>query len=243
MFSLRQSIHSLMNLTGYDIHRIPPARQRPTLDLLRLAVGPRIVTNSKFFFIQIGANDGMRADPMHELVAAYHPRGICVEPLPDLFAQLAENYSTEPQIKLENAAISQEPGPLVLYRFTRDAPVADDMHGMATFDGKRLHSWAARQGVAQYVKREPVSTMTYADLLRNHAVTHIDLLQVDTEGYDFKIVSMALEMDIKPAIINYEFVHLSQQDQEDCKRLLTKNGYVFADGAEDTLALLTDHTI
>ncbi len=33
-------------------------------------------------FIQIGANDGVTNDPIHDLVKSYHWKGVLVEPLP-----------------------------------------------------------------------------------------------------------------------------------------------------------------
>lgn len=58
-----------------------------------------------FFFVNIGANDGVVADPIYPFIAKYGWRGIAVEPVPYVFEQLKKNYDGLDVI-LENAAVS-----------------------------------------------------------------------------------------------------------------------------------------
>ena len=44
-------------------------------------------------FIQVGANDGEYADPLHSFIVNYPWHGILVEPQPDIFARLRKNYA------------------------------------------------------------------------------------------------------------------------------------------------------
>lgn len=62
-----------------------------------------------FFFLNIGACDGVMGDPVYPLVRKYHWRGIAVEPVPYNFERLRRNYEDEPQVIVENAAISTQP--------------------------------------------------------------------------------------------------------------------------------------
>src|SRR5262245_48292496 len=59
-------------------------------------------------FIQIGANDGLRNDPIREFIVRDAWTGVLVEPLPDVFDLLKKNYSGRAAARLEfvNAAIS-----------------------------------------------------------------------------------------------------------------------------------------
>jgi FkbM family methyltransferase len=60
-----------------------------------------------FFFVNIGANDGVVADPIYPFIAKYGWRGIAVEPVPYVFEQLRQNYAGFDVI-LENAAVSNQ---------------------------------------------------------------------------------------------------------------------------------------
>lgn len=62
-----------------------------------------------FFFLNIGACDGVAGDPVYPLARKYHWRGIAVEPVPYNYEKLCKNFADEPQVILENAAISTEP--------------------------------------------------------------------------------------------------------------------------------------
>mgnify|MGYP000344742845 CR=1 FL=1 len=62
-----------------------------------------------FFFLNIGACDGVVGDPVYPLARKYHWQGIAVEPVPYNFERLRKNYQDEPQVIVENAAISTEP--------------------------------------------------------------------------------------------------------------------------------------
>jgi FkbM family methyltransferase len=59
-----------------------------------------------FFFVNIGANDGVVADPTYPFIQKYGWRGIAVEPVPYVFEQLKRNYAHLDGIILENAAVS-----------------------------------------------------------------------------------------------------------------------------------------
>jgi hypothetical protein len=58
-----------------------------------------------FFFVPIGANDGIFCDSLFEFVTKNRLRGLVVEPLNDLFAQLKKKYAPFPQIKPVRCAI------------------------------------------------------------------------------------------------------------------------------------------
>ena len=83
-----------------------------------------------------------------------------------------------------------------------------------------------------------MKTMTFQSLLDKYRLTHIDLLQIDTEGYDYEILKMVSCTEIHPYIINFEFIHLTPSDHNQSLSLLAKNGYKFIHSKKDTLAIL-----
>jgi hypothetical protein len=59
-------------------------------------------------FIQIGASDGLRWDPFRRFIIGGNWQGLLVEPLPDVFALLKQNYAhrVTQGLKFLNAAVS-----------------------------------------------------------------------------------------------------------------------------------------
>lgn len=187
--------------------------------------------------VQVGANDGVRADPLRSYILQHHPRGVLVEPLPDMFESLKANYAGEPQLAFENAAIALEDGERELFRFALDAPVADYMHGMATFDERKIRAIARARGLDGYVQKVKVPAMTFQSLVTKHRIDKISLLQIDAEGFDFEVIKMAIASATLPEVINYEFVNLTLKDRVESCKLLAERGYFFVHGVEDTLAI------
>src|ERR1700681_618887 len=62
-----------------------------------------LARKGKILFVQIGANDGIKNDPIHVYVRKYHWNGLLVEPMPDFFNTLRINYMGEDQLWFENA--------------------------------------------------------------------------------------------------------------------------------------------
>jgi hypothetical protein len=71
--------------SGYQLVRFPSVGE--DLSPLELIV-PRLAATGDFYFVQIGANNGIRNDPLRSLILEYHLRGLLVEPLADMFADL-----------------------------------------------------------------------------------------------------------------------------------------------------------
>lgn len=68
-----------------------------------------------FFFLQIGANDGRRADPLRKLVMRHKLTGLAVEPLPDIFMELKKIIA---DIRRSNWRMLQSIGPSWRLRYT-----------------------------------------------------------------------------------------------------------------------------
>lgn len=233
-----------VNRFGFDIVRYPPVVPKPErliqkpFNVLQFVVAHYATVLQPFWFVQIGANDGLRWDPLHDLVSRFHFPGLLVEPLPDAFGQLRKNYAAEPQLAFENCAIAPEDGARPLYRVRADAAVGDWAPGIASFH--RAHLLAHLDDVEkreELVEEILVPTMTVASLLQKHRIDQIALLQIDTEGFDYEILKMFFEQPALPHIINFESVHLSAHDQQESRHLLVRNGYRFIDVGIDTLAI------
>jgi len=234
--SIYTQIKSIANKFGIDIVRYRPIKIEDLIEdpfnVLEFVIFYYLASSAPFSFVQIGANDGVRWDPLHDLILKHHLVGLLVEPLPDMFEQLKKNYVSESQLSFENVAIATENGTQTLFRVKPNANVPDYAHGWASFNKNHLRKFN------QFIQEVQVPTLTIRSLLQKHKINHITLLQVDTEGYDYEIIKMFFDELVFPEIINYEFRHLSRNDNLECRRLLIEKGYRFIDyRAQDTLAI------
>ena len=244
---IRSKLRSLLERCGYSISRhseydrMISKVQRP-LNLVELAVRSIVAETEAFFFIQVGANDGVRADPLNGLIKRFRLPGLLVEPLPDFYEHLVSNYASEGQLKFENAAISRTDGAATIFRFAPDAPIVDWLHGTASIDRKKIYDIAKRRDLVNLIQEVHVPSVTIKSLLSKHDIEPDDvtLLQIDTEGYDWEVLQMCFEASMLPRVVNFEHINLSNSDRYEAHRLLSKKGYSTIDTRHDTLGILYD---
>ena len=228
---LRQLGYAIVRHVDIDMPESPFA-------VLDFVVGSRVASGQKPMLVQIGANDGVRGDPVRHLILRYDLCGLLVEPLPDLFAQLQANYTGRPNLKFEQCAVGDHDGEIPIYRVRPDPSLPDWLQGLASLD--RTHLTREKfefEEFDKYVEQVTVPLMTLSSLLRKHGISEVGLLQIDTEGFDCRIVQSAIRSGLRPTIINYEHNHVHAREQAACKRLLSENGYDFIDVGIDTLAV------
>jgi len=71
-----------------------------------------IYTNKQkgFFFVEIGAHDGISGDPIHRHIIKYKWKGILIEPVKYLFDKLVAYYKRQNNLIFENVAIGDKNG-------------------------------------------------------------------------------------------------------------------------------------
>lgn len=190
-------------------------------------------------FLQIGAYDGITGDPLHDLIKRLKWRGILIEPQYDIFQRLRKTYADQPQLILENIAINAQNGSRILYC------LKDEYKELTRWSHRQFASFDPMHVVKHidyHGNYEKVLNMTMVEclniesLLKKHNINTIDLLQIDAEGYDYEILKSIDFTRVSPAIINFEYVHLSMTDRENCLRLLIDAGYRIHIGGMDITA-------
>ena len=235
--AMKELLKGIFRTVGYDIVQNVDMPINP-FDVLRYVIADQLVKDSNFYFVQIGANDGVTSDPLREHILRHKIAGLLVEPLPDLFERLRSNYAGCPRLAFERCAIARQDGEAQLYRVRSDAPLPEWGQGLASF--QRSHLSGKMFGIKDledYVEEVTVPCLTVNSLLERYHVQNLTLLQIDVEGFDCEIVRMAIESGLRPPIINYEFIHASPSDRVECKHMLAAAGYRFIDVGRDTLAL------
>jgi FkbM family methyltransferase len=180
------------------------------------------------FFLQIGANDGASDDSIYPFVRINSWRGILVEPVKYLFDRLIANYSGVNGVAFENKALTEHDGKQIFYRLkeTADAlPGWYDQIGSLKLDVVLSHQ-VAIPNIGDYLVEEEVECISFGTLVSRHGVTAIDLILIDTEGYDLNILK-TIDFDrFHPKLVIYEQKHLSISDKAEASRLLRSKGYV-----------------
>jgi FkbM family methyltransferase len=197
-------------------------------------------------FVQVGAADGRTVDPLHNSIKKYQWKGLLIEPLPDLFASLRETYSGHTNLKFENSAVDDTEGTRVMYRVpleaVRDGLVPNWAFGISSFysdrnalGGKRVSAEAFAR-LKDRIVQEKVRCMTLPAMLDRHGIDKIDILQIDAEGHDLKVLAQIDFAKFHPKVINLEYVHLSAEEQRSVISILAQNGYQWEHSGLDLVA-------
>lgn len=212
------------------------ARELRTRRIAARLAGPRIMkafaeSFPAAVFVEIGANDGEQEDHLRAMIMTQEWSGVMVEPVPYVFERLQENYGHVPRVALENSAVAAADGWMPFYHL---APVQD-------YQGEGLPRWYdgigsfSREAVLAHGRLIPdiearlvetrVPCLTFDSLLAKHGLGRVDLLLVDTEGYDSELLGHIDFAVHRPALVIYEHYHLSRPDRRACRARMEDHGY------------------
>jgi FkbM family methyltransferase len=198
----------------------------------------RAGTFSPFSFCQIGGFDGHTGDPIYNIVTSFNLPGVIAEPQPTPFAALQHTYRNHPQVVLKNAAVDWTAGSRTMYVVEPGHEQHPWVYQLASFRKEvLLHHCQTLPALAGWVQEVQLPCLTFQDLLDSAGLREIGLLQIDTEGYDYEILKMALEGGHRPTFIHYEHFHLTPEDREASKTTLKSLGYSLQQGHMDILAV------
>jgi len=219
-----------------------------------------ISQEKQLIIIQVGANVGnTESDPLCRFLLENANRtlpsgspmikAILVEPVPVLFKELTANYSKVPGVILVNLAIAESAGFRDFYGLRPGIDLKK--HGLPPWSyqlGSFLpmqiesflhfapHDANLRAFVEKNIQKEKIMCEPLSRLCEIYSLPWLDFLQIDTEGYDYRVLQ-TLDFDkLRPALINYERIHL-KKDEPACRRLLSSRGYFLFDHGQDTLAI------
>jgi FkbM family methyltransferase len=215
---------------------------------MRRLAGPKLLPDfadvyPEAFFIEIGANDGEQWDPLRPFILSRRWRGILVEPLPHVFERLQSNYGAVGRVALENAAIAAMDGRLPFYYVAplsgKEADEVPDWYdAIGSFSRETVLRHASQiPDLESRVVRTEVPCLTFESLCRKHAVERVDLVLVDTEGYDFEIIKQIDLGSYRPRLLVYEHYLLSPEERAACRAHVERLGYATMEECFDTWCL------
>jgi FkbM family methyltransferase len=200
-------------------------------------------------FIQIGANDGLRNDPVREFVIHQQWSGVLVEPLPGIFELLQRNYRrvAPGRLAFANTAIAGEgagsgaatfwtfgPGALARVHYEKRLSYLRK----SSLDREHVLRWVNHRTVFEDdIVPVRVPCMSLRRLMELHwRWGDLHLLVVDAEGYDLAILQSIDFAELTPEAIVYESENLGAGEPV-ARDLLEAHGYRVTALGRDSVAV------
>jgi FkbM family methyltransferase len=187
-------------------------------------------------FIQIGAADGLRWDPLRYFIIRDRWRGLFVEPLPGVFELLRQNYAYRvgQGLAFANTLISDTDGEATFWTVRKELlqtlPIESGLGLLREASLTREHIRDAVavhfSGPDEKIVPLQVPSLTFDSLIAKYwQHDAIDLVNIDAEGYDDYIVKSINLQKHRPAAIVFEAHKLPEQRRSDIYEWLTAGGY------------------
>lgn len=175
--------------------------------------------------IQIGSNDGSSDDFLKKCINK-NTSAILIEPIEDAFIKLKKNYQDFEKIIFLNIAIDTENKKKeIFYINERFYPYyekkykdknVDWLNVLASFNKSNLISHGIKK---KHIASKKIECKKISTLIDLYKYEDLDLLLIDTEGYDAVLVDDFLSSTkLKPLII-FEWIHIEYKKLD---QLLTK---------------------
>jgi hypothetical protein len=203
-----------------------------------------------FTFLQIGANDGRINDPIFPFIFRDKWRGHRFEPLEVPFGQLQKLHKRTPWVVPVNALLGTKAGAMPLYYLSFSTKRWAT--GLSSLNKSQLEAQIASGYVARraqkYKDMLPVNRedwiaskkMLMYELnawILQHSEGSLDLLQIDTEGYDHILLEALDLKNLRIGMICFEKLHIPKSAFLACVAKLEAADYRLVESECDVLAL------
>jgi FkbM family methyltransferase len=213
------------------------------LSVLLSKYAAKMKDRNNIFVIQIGSNDGKTNDPIFDHVHNYGWNGVFLEPVPSNFHKLSANYAGNSKVRLYNTAIGKEPGHLIFYTL-KDIDFPDKPWWYSQVGSFRREVLLKHKEylphIESLIEEVDVQVKTIKELYQESGRDHVNLIHIDTEGYDYEILKTIDFTFDQPDLILFEHHHLSFDDYKKSISILKANKYTCYKDGSDTLAIKAD---
>lgn len=211
----------------WSIFKSPSLRYKIFKDKLDTLLYSLSISQAHIFFIQVGSNDSSYGDPLRSFMLDERWCGIMIEPVDYVFKRLCSKYGDYGRFKLENVAIAEVNGFKDFYYVEETdspLPVWYDQIGSFSLSHVLKHIDFIPE-LEQRIRKTQVECITFEELCNRNSVRTVDLIHIDTEGFDYEVLKM-IDIDrFQPSLILYEHKHLSDSDRISARSLLSARGY------------------
>ena len=212
-------------------------------DLIKLLIDKKKINN----VMQVGANDGKSDDFLRSSINK-DTKVLLIEPIESAFLDLKNNYSDFTNVEFINKAIDIEKGKKKIYSvnpthydYYKKKYNSEDVNWLtvlASFDESHLINHGVKPN---HIHSTDVDCTTFKDLIEQYNFNKLDLLIIDTEGYDNVLVKNFIEnTKIRPLII-FEWIHMKKDDAKNVIELLEANNYKFFKLNKDLICIQNNY--
>jgi FkbM family methyltransferase len=167
------------------------------------------------FFIEIGASDGVTLSNTHLLEKKYEWKGICVEPIPQIYSELVKN---RPNSKCFSLAVYNKSDLTVSFSISHESSLYSGITENIDYYTERVNR---NKTIID------VTTVSLTDLLdRAEAPTFIEYLSLDTEGSEYKILNSFNFEKYTIGLIDVEHNWVEPRRTQ-IRELLLSKGYIY----------------
>ena len=196
-------------------------------------------TKKDIFFIQIGSNDGITNDPIHPFIKQYGWKGILVEPVPGIFAQLKKNYQDVKDLIFENVGIGDKAESKDFFCLPEEMNEPGWLQQIGTFDQNAfIKNAEVIPGIVEKMMVKQFRLITLKELFIRNNVQSVDILNIDAEGYEYKILQQLDSVEMLPYLLLFEWGSMSEKDLLNTLSYLQSKGYSIYYSGGDMVGLL-----
>jgi FkbM family methyltransferase len=207
--------------------------------------------NGAINFIQVGASDGLRWDPIRRFIIRDNWNGVLIEPLKPVYNMLLSNYSyVKNHLKFENCAVSEKETSIEFWSYTEEflnsLSIEDKLFYLrkSSLDkGKVEDSLSGIKNHMEYIKCYETPSKPLSKIISSHFPNNkIDLIFIDAEGFDDHVIRTINFENCMPTAIVYENHNLGERNEE-IEDYLSEKGYVIEKAGGDTVAELNSNRV
>jgi len=224
----KNSVIALYTLKAYikNVFRaIIKGPERTELPLTKLLMG--MSSKGPLTFVQIGSNDGLKNDPIGNLIKEFQWKGIMVEPFEGNYLKLKENFRDQSGLVFEQCGITEIPGEQDFFYIEDISPDEPDWYDqVGSFDKTIfLKNIEVVPDLSKRMAVKKIPTKTFDQLIKDHQLGGVDILHLDTEGYDYKILLTIDFNEFKPSVVIFENEWMTQYELKEIRNYFKKYQY------------------
>lgn len=187
------------------------------LSKLDLKLRPYLKNIKNGFFVEAGANDGVKQSNTYYFEKYLGWKGLLIEPIPEIFERCRKN---RPNSLTENYALvaPDYPNNTIIMRYSNLMSVVKGGMRTKEDEDKHIENGCRLKNLKTYEVNVPASTLTA--ILDKNSVKKIDLLSLDVEGYELPALQGLDYNRYRPTYILVEARY-----KDEITNFLTKQSY------------------
>ena len=184
--------------------------------------------------IQIGSNDGVVDDYIKQIIEKFNLEGILVEPAPEPFKKLKENYKSLNNVTLINKALDKENSEKNFYlvdeKFEKN--YHENISVLSSFNKDHLIKWGVK---SSHIKLINIECINWSKLFESFNFQDVQIICIDAEGYDHILVQDLLNTTKARPVIVFEWVNIPNNELKKTFTILKENEYKFLKFQKDLI--------